>query len=225
MTVLAAAAPSTYSDVAEGLALLVLLCELAMLRGSLLRSQARLYAFQSLVVAGFAAYVATVRQVPELYAVAGVSLVLKAIVVPTLLVRLLAGGRSELLAPGRVSVPTATFVAIGLAGFGAFIAGGIGFHPALVPVHAFSIALAAIFVSFVVVIVRPDVVSQAVGFFALENAVSIASIVVATGLPLLSELVFLFDLLIAVVVFAALARVHHSQARTLSTEAIDRLKG
>ena len=54
------------------------------------------------------------------------------------------------------------------------------------------------------VIVRSDVVSQAVGFFSLENGVSVASLVLAAGLPLVAEVAFLFDLLVAVVVFGVL---------------------
>ena len=61
-------------------------------------------------------------------------------------------------------------------------------------------------------------VSQAVGFFSLENGVSVASLVVAAGLPLIVEVAFLFDLLVAVVVFGVLIRVHHGRTQTLSTE-------
>ncbi len=50
-------------------------------------------------------------------------------------------------------------------------------------------------------IVRRDVASQAIGFFSLENAISLAALVVAAGLPLILETAFLFDLLLAVVVF------------------------
>jgi hydrogenase-4 component E len=49
--------------------------------------------------------------------------------------------------------------------------------------------------------------------------------VLAAGLPLIVELAFLFDLLVAVVVFALLMRVHHGRAGTLSTQALDRLRG
>jgi hydrogenase-4 component E len=74
-------------------------------------------------------------------------------------------------------------------------------------------------------IVRSDVVSQAIGFFSLENGVSLASLVVAAGLPLILEVAFLFDLLVAVVVFGVLMRVHHGRTATLSTTGLDRLRG
>jgi hydrogenase-4 component E len=49
--------------------------------------------------------------------------------------------------------------------------------------------------------------------------------VLAAGLPLIVELAFLFDLLVAVVVFGLLMRVHHGRSRTLSTQTLDRLRG
>jgi hydrogenase-4 component E len=69
------------------------------------------------------------------------------------------------------------------------------------------------------------VVSQAFGFFALENGVSVASLVLAARLPLVADIGFLFDLLVAVVVFGVLIRVHHGRAGTLSTQVLDRLRG
>jgi len=74
-------------------------------------------------------------------------------------------------------------------------------------------------------IARSDVVSQAIGFFSLENGVSLASLVVASGLPLILEVAFLFDLLVAVVVFGVLMRVHHGRTDTLSTAGLTKLKG
>jgi hydrogenase-4 component E len=82
-----------------------------------------------------------------------------------------------------------------------------------------------VFVAFALMIVRRDVASQAIGFFSLENAISLASLVVAAELPLLLETAFLFDLLLAVVVFGMLIRAHHSRAESLSTTDLSRLRG
>ena len=74
-------------------------------------------------------------------------------------------------------------------------------------------------------IVRSDVVSQAIGFYSLENGVSLASLVVAARLPLIVEVAFLFDLLVAVVVFGVLMKIHHGRTASLSTETLTRLRG
>ena len=64
------AAPSTFTGSADGIAILVLLTEFAMLRAQLLSSQVRLYAFQSLVVTVLAVVVAATRHIDELYLLA-----------------------------------------------------------------------------------------------------------------------------------------------------------
>jgi hydrogenase-4 component E len=95
----------------------------------------------------------------------------------------------------------------------------------VLPGATLAVAVAIVLVSFVLMIVRRDVASQAIGFFALENGVSLASLVIAAGLPLILEVAFLFDLLVAVVVFAVLIRVHHEQSESLSTDALTELRG
>ena len=62
--------PSTYAGVANVAAVAVLLTEFAMLRAPLLRSQVRLYAFQSLVVTGLAVFVAASSGIGALYVLA-----------------------------------------------------------------------------------------------------------------------------------------------------------
>jgi hydrogenase-4 component E len=220
-----ATVPNTYTAVAEVLAVLVLLSEFAMLRAPLSRSQVRLYSFQSLVVTGLAAFVAADHHIPGLYIIAGISLVLKVVVIPAIVLRLLRDARVELVPSHRLGVATMVLVALVVAAFGFFVIGSMKVHSASLPTPALGLATAAILVSFLLVILRSDVVSQAVGFFSLENGVSVASLVVAAGLPLIVEVAFFFDLLVAVVVFGVLMRVHHERTRTLSTAVLDRLRG
>jgi hydrogenase-4 component E len=82
-----------------------------------------------------------------------------------------------------------------------------------------------VLVAFVLMILRRDVVSQAIGFFSLENGISLAALVVAATMPLIFEVVLLFDLLVAVVVFGLLIRVHRGRAESLSTSELTSLRG
>ena len=217
--------PSTYAGVTAGMAILVLLSEFAMLRAPLLRSQVRLYAFQSLVVSGLAAFVAASKHINELFVLAGLSLVLKVILVPGLVLRLLRDGDADLAGSTVVGTASAILIAIGLAAFGFFAIGSLHVSSVSLPTSALAIACAVVLVAFVLIILRTDVVSQAIGFFSLENGVSVASLVVASGLPLIVDVAFLFDLLVAVVVFGVIMRVHHMRNETLSTTELDRLRG
>lgn len=219
------AVPSTFAGGTEAVALLVLLSEFAMLRAPLSRSQVRLYAFQSLAVSALAVFVAATQHVDQLYVLAGLSFVLKVIVVPHIVLRLLRDARVDLSSSHRFGVATMVLLAIVVSVFGLFVVGSLPVHSRSLPAPALGLAAAVILVAFLLVILRSDVVSQAVGFFSLENGVSLASLVLAAGLPLIVEVAFLFDLLVAVVVFGVLIRVHHGRSQTLSTDALDRLRG
>ncbi|KAA8958476.1 MAG: hydrogenase [Mycobacterium sp.] len=217
--------PTVYGGVANSVALIVLLLEFGMLRQSLLRGQIRLYATQSLAVSVLVAVVAFHHHVSELYGLALLSFLLKVVVVPLLVFGLLREAPDEIAGSGVVGATSAVLVAIGIGAFGFFAVGVLGIHSDVLPTAALSLSIAVVLVAFVLMIVRQDVVSQAIGFFSLENGASVASIVVAAGMPLILEVAFLFDLLVAVVVFGLLMRTHHRRTRSLSTAMLDRLRG
>lgn len=217
--------PTVFDGIANTVAVAVLLLEFGMLRATLLRSQVRLYAGQSLAVSVLAAVVAYGRDVPELYALAGLSLLLKVVVVPLVVLALLRDAHAEIAGSGALGVANQVLVAIGVTAFGFFSVGVLDIHSPVLPTTALSLSVAVVLVAFVLMIMRRDVVSQAIGFFSLENGVSLASLVVAAGMPLILEVAFLFDLLVAVVVFGVLMRTHHRRTRSLSTETLGRLRG
>jgi hydrogenase-4 component E len=222
-------APSVYQGTANVIAAVMLLLEFGMLRQALIRDQIRLYAAQSALISVLAIVIAADRGLPDLYALAGLSAALKVVAVP-LVVRRVAGrtGRDE--APGvagsyTLGVANSVLASIALAAVGFFCLNALGIHSPVAPATALAIAGGMILVAFGLMIVRRDVASQAIGFFSLENAISLAALVVAAGLPLILETAFLFDLLVAVVVFGMLIRAHHTRAESLSTADLTRLRG
>ena len=217
--------PSTAAGAADVIAVLVLLTEFAMLRAVLLRTQVRLYAVQSLAVAALAAVVAATHHAGGLYALAVLSFALKVVIVPFVLLRLLRDTDADLAGTSRLNMASMTLIALAVSAFGFFAVSSLHVRSVVLPTTTLGIATAVVLVAFVLIILRADVVSQAMGFFSLENGISVASMVLAAGLPLVVEVAFLFDLLVAVVVFGVIMRVHHGRARTLSTDELDRLKG
>jgi hydrogenase-4 component E len=235
----AVAAPSVYAGGATVIAVGVLLAEFGMFRQALLRDQVRLYAAQSALLSVLAVVVAAARHVPELYVLAALSFGLKVVCVPLVLRRLLRGvgsgrdasagddtsGWTEIAGSGSLGLASTVLLAIAVAAFGFFTVGALHIHSPVLPATALAISVAVALVAFVLMINRRDVASQAVGFLSMENGISLAALVVAAGLPLILEVAFLFDLLVAVVVFELLIRVHHGRAESLSTADLTRLRG
>ena len=228
-----AQAPGVYEGVANVIAAVMLLIEFGMLRQALVRDQIRLYVAQSALISVLAIVIAADRNLPDLYALAALSAALKVVAVPLVMRRLL--GRSVPddgdEAPGVVGQPDAQ------PGHRRAGRDRARRHRVLLlrrprassgpaaPTTALALAAAMMLVAFGLMIVRRDVASQAIGFFSLENAISLAALVVAAGLPLILETAFLFDLLVAVVVFGMLIRAQHGRSESLSTSDLTRLRG
>src|ERR1700683_3187489 len=225
-------APGVYEGAANVIAAVMLLLEFGLLRQALARDQIRLYRAQSALISVLAIVIAADRHLPDLYVLAALSAALKVVAVPRVMRRLL--GRTDPIegeeAPGvagsqTLSPASAVLAGIVLAAIGFFCFGALKIHGPAAPALALALAAAMVLVSFGLMIVRRDVASQAIGFFTLENAISLAALVVASGLPLILETAFLFDLLVAVVVFGMLIRAHHVRAESLSTADLTRLRG
>jgi hydrogenase-4 component E len=227
------APPGVFSGTANVIAVGVLLLEFGLFRQTLLRDLVRLYAAQAGLISVLAVVVAAARHLPDLYALAGLSFALKVVIVPVVLRRLLRGlgargggpGWTDIAGSGSLGVASTVLLAIAVAAFGVFSIAALGLRSPVLPGTALSISVAVILVAFVLMITRRDVASQAIGLLSLENGVSLTSLVVAAGLPLFLEIAFLFDLLVAVVVFGLLIRVHHGRADSMSTAELTSLRG
>jgi hydrogenase-4 component E len=227
------APPGVFSGTANVIAVGVLLLEFGMFRQALLRDLVRLYAAQAGLISVLAVVVAAARHLPDLYALAGLSFALKVVIVPLVLRRLLRGlgargegpGWTDIAGSGSLGLASTVLLAIAVAAFGVFSIAALGLRSPVLPGTALSISVAVILVAFVLMITRRDVASQAIGLLSLENGVSLTSLVVAAGLPLFLEIAFLFDLLVAVVVFGLLIRVHHGRADSMSTAELTSLRG
>src|SRR5579863_77996 len=109
----------------------MLLLEFGMLRQALARDQIRLYMAQSALLSVLAIVIAADRNLPDLYALAGLSAALKVVAVPLVLRRLLGARIGDEETPGvagsqTMSPATAVLAGIVLAAIGFFCFGALG---------------------------------------------------------------------------------------------------
>jgi hydrogenase-4 component E len=227
-----AQAPGVFTGGANVIAVLILLAQFGMFRQALVRGQVRLYMAQSGLISVLAVIVGAVHHLPELYVLAVVSAALKVVVIPLVLLRLLRGSDpmdevelGDIAHSGGLSLASTVLAAIVVAAFGFFSTGRLPIPGGSAPAIALSVSVSVVLVAFVLMIHRRDVISQAIGLFSLENGISLAALVVAASLPLILEVALLFDLLVAVIVFGLLIRIHHGRAESLSTTELTSLRG
>lgn len=214
---------ATSSVVAIG----VLLLAFGMLRSQDVWEQLRLYGFGSALVGSLAFAAAATERSSALFALGAVTIGFKGLAVPLGIRAVLRNLEVDPRVPSIVGVPTAVLAGVVLSGF-SFLALSrlqIGVVGGELPLSALAVALAVVLVAFLLMIVRPYAPSQALGFLVLENGVSLASLVVAPGLPMILALLLFFDVLIGVVVFVVLIQYLGIQRMAVTTDVLDRLRG
>ena len=218
---------SVFGAAATIAAVLVLLLEFGMLRSQDVWEQLRLYALGSAVVAALAvATAATGHGGSSLYVLGAVTIGLKALLFPQGIRFVLRRLDVEVRVPSVVGVASGILLAMVLCSF-AFIAlrpVHIGAEAAL-PLSALPVAVGGVLTAFLLMVLRPYAPSQLLGFLILENAVSVASLVIAPGLPIILALLLLFDVLIGVLVFVVLVQYLAVERTAVRTDILNRLTG
>jgi formate hydrogenlyase subunit 4/hydrogenase-4 membrane subunit HyfE len=218
---------SVFGAAATITAVVVLLLELYMLRSQEIWEQLRLYALGSAVVAALAiSTAASGHGGSSLYVLGAVTIALKALLFPQGIRFVLRRLNAEPRVPTVIGAPSAILLAIVLCAF-AFIAlrpVHIGAENAL-PLSALPVAVGGVLVAFLLMVLRPYAPSQLLGFLVLENAVSVTSLVIAPGLPIILALLLLFDVLIGVLVFVVLVQYLAVERTAVRTDVLNRLTG
>jgi formate hydrogenlyase subunit 4/hydrogenase-4 membrane subunit HyfE len=208
-------------------AVLVLLAEFGMLRSQDVWEQLRLYSLGSVVVAGLAiATAASGHGGSSLYVLAAVTIALKALLFPLGIRFVLRNLEVNERVPSLIGVPSAILIAIALSALSFIVLrpvhiGGV----AALPLSALPVAVSGVLVGFLLMVLRPYAPSQLLGFLLLENAVSVASLVIAPGLPIILALLLLFDVLIGVLVFVVLVQYLAIERTAVRTDVLNRLTG
>lgn len=208
-------------------AVLVLLLELGMLRSQDVWEQLHLYALGSAIVAGLAiATAASGHGDSSLYALGAVTIALKALLFPIGIRFVLRRLEADPRVPSTIGVPSAILLAIILSGFAFVVMRPVHIGAvAALPLSALPVAVAGVLVAFLLMVLRPYAPSQLLGFLVLENAVSVGSLVIAPGLPIILALLLLFDVLIGVLVFVVLVQYLAIERTAVRTDIMDRLTG
>jgi hydrogenase-4 component E len=179
------------------LAIASLLLSFVMLASRWLKNYLYAFAAESWTIAALSAAVGYYGSYPELYLIAILTLLFRGLLLPYLIwriIRRLEVDREihEILQPSSALVIGALFVMFALAVSYRVAA---EFHLELtVAVVALTVMLSMKLIGFLMLAVRHEAISQVLGLLVLENGIFLGSQILVPGMPLLIELVILFDL-------------------------------
>jgi len=206
------------------LAALLLLIAFAMLAQRRVLTLIRLFALQGAVLAASTIVVAWSTGYADLYISAGITLVLKVIVLPLVLHWLIDRLHVRWDIETLINIPTTMLIGIGLVIFAFALATPISQMASPLTRATLGIALASVLLSFLMMIVRRKAVPQVIGFLAMENGLLFAATTSTFGMPLVWEVGVAFDVLVATFIFGIFFFHIREQFDSLDIRHMEKLK-
>jgi hydrogenase-4 component E len=182
------------------MAALLLLIAFAMLSQRRIRSLIYLYAWQGVVLAVNNVVIGYSTGHTHLYYSALLTFVLKAIVLPWILHRLIVRLNIRWDVETLINIPTTMLAGIVLVVFAFNLALPISQLAGTITRSTLGIAIAIVLLSFLMMITRRKAVPQVIGFLALENGLFFAATSATYGMPLAVELGIALDVLVGVLI-------------------------
>jgi len=214
---------SLYQQAILLLAGLIALTSFLMLGQSRLSRLVLIFAIQGCLLAAATALAASVLNYPHLYISAALSFLLKGLVIPILLQRLIHRmGLHRVMDtidhPARVMMAGTALVV-----FSYYVSLPVVQHSTLVTLNAIAVSLAVVLLGMLLMITRRQAVAHVVGFMSIENGLFFAAVVATYGMPMVVELGVAFDVLVAAVVFGVFFFQIRSSIDSLNVDQLSKL--
>ena len=192
---------SFHNDLINLCAALLLLLAFAMLAQRRILSLINLFAAQGLVLVLSTVAVAYSTHQSHLYYSALLTLVLKVLILPWILHRLIHALNVRWDVETLINAPATMLIGIVLVIFAFNLAAPISEFSGTITKATLGIATACILLSFLMMITRRKAVSQVIGFLAMENGLFFAATSATYGMPMVVELGIALDVLVGTIIF------------------------
>ncbi len=205
-----------------------LLLSFVMLGSRWLRHYLFAFAAQSWLIAILSAAIGYYGGYPELYIVAILTAAFRGLLLPYLILRII----RRMVVHREVLVILQVSSTLVIGAFAVIFALAVAYRigaalnlGGTIAVLALTVMLSMKLIGFLMLSVRHEALSQILGLLVLENGVFLGAQILVPGMPLLLEIVILFDLLIVVACFGVLVRYLLSRVGTTSSLELNRLVG
>jgi hydrogenase-4 component E len=206
------------------LAALMLLLAFAMLSQRRILSLITLFAWQGVVLSTSTFIVAYTTAQTHLYFSGLLTVVLKVIVLPWILYRLIHRLNVRWDVETLINIPTIMLIGIALVIFAFNLAQPISEMASTVTRSTLGIAMACVMLAFLMMITRRKAVPQVIGFLAMENGLFFAATSATYGMPMVVELGIALDVLVGAFIFGIFFFQIREQFDSLDIRHMEKLK-
>ena len=212
------------------MAALVLVLQIHMAAQRWLVTNIRIFGVQSFLLATIAGTIAVFNRAPHIFIAAVLTLLVKAILVPILLERLVDRMEIDQEIKPFLNVPLSVVICGGLTLVGYIVAESF-YHPeqttgaASMGHNTLAVAISLFLIGFFMMINRRKALTQVLALLSLENGLFLAAISLTYGMPLIVELGVFFDVLVAVLVLGILVYRIQESFESMDVSKMRRLRG
>lgn len=203
---------------------ILLMVAFAMISQRRILSLIHLYTFQGAVLVAATTVVAYITDQHHLYYSAALTFVLKVILIPVLLHRVIRKLNVRWDIETLINVPTTMLIGIVLVIFAFNLAQPITQLSTSVASGTLGIALAGVLLSFLMMITRSKAVPQVIGFLSMENSLFLAATAATHGMPMIVELGIALDVLVGILILGVFMFQIREQFDSLDIRHLEKLK-
>jgi hydrogenase-4 component E len=205
-------------------AAVILLLAFAMLAQRRVLQLINLFALQGFTLFLSTLIVAVTTGQHHLYWSAGLTLVLKALLLPWILHRLVRRLQIKGEIEALINIPTTMLVGLGLVIIAFNVALPISQLSHTITRGTLGIALATVMLAFLMMITRKKAITQVVGFLAMENGLFLAATSATYGMPMVVEFGIALDVLVGAIILGVFFFQIRDQFDSLDIHHMERLK-
>jgi hydrogenase-4 component E len=216
--------PGLVTQLINLFAVLLLLLSFALLAQRRVLSLIHLFTLQGATLVMSTTAMAYFTQQPHLYYSAALTFVLKVVMIPWLLHRLIVRLNVRWDIETLINIPTTMLLGIVLVIFAFNLALPISQLSVSVARGTLGIALACVLLSFLMMITRTKAIPQVIGFLAMENALFFAATSATYGMPMVVELGIALDVLVGMIILGVFMFQIREQFDSLDIRHLEKLK-
>jgi hydrogenase-4 component E len=183
-----------------------------------------MFALHAFVLSLSVAWQAFVQDAPHLYITAAIALVLKAILIPVLLHRVVVRLDIHRNIESVGGIGLTMLLGIGLVALSMVVMLRVTEGADPLAREDLALSLSVVLLGFLMMVTRRNAVSQVVGFMSLENGLILAA-AGAKGMPLVVEMSVAFSVLVAFLVIGIFLFRIRERFDTVDMHALDRFRG
>jgi hydrogenase-4 component E len=183
-----------------------------------------MFALHAFVVSLSVAWQAHIQLAPHLYITAGIALIVKAIIIPVALHRIIVRLGIHRTIETVVGIGQTMLAGIGLVALSIMVMLPITAQSGTLTREDLAFSLSVILLGLLMMISRRNAVSQIIGFMSIENGLILAA-TAAKGMPLVVEISVAFSIIIALIVVGIFLFRIRERFDSVDVHALERFRG